>query len=211
MPAACSPRMHCPPARPPAHMLPLYARAPACWPVQGGAACVLSPLTPRTAAGEGPCILTFWVTAYWQLLVLRLLTGISLGGGRTACLPATYLPAGTTGVVATPPAYMLQPGRRWPPVPLHCSGSYPCPLTREPTCRCTATSVQPAGGSVRPLQASRRWGLLPALVQLGRGKMMEAAEAGAACEGWCVCFPSGCILGGVMLANASGLPCHRIH
>lgn len=30
--------------------------------------------------GEGPCILTFFVTHYWQLLVLRLLTGISLGG-----------------------------------------------------------------------------------------------------------------------------------
>eukprot|EP00887_Chlorella_sp_A99_P001012 scaffold5.g1012.t1 len=30
--------------------------------------------------GEGPCILTYFVTKYWQLLVLRLLTGISLGG-----------------------------------------------------------------------------------------------------------------------------------
>lgn len=32
-------------------------------------------------AGEGPCIMTYFVTQYWQLLVLRLLTGISLGGG----------------------------------------------------------------------------------------------------------------------------------
>jgi MFS family permease len=31
--------------------------------------------------GEGPCIMTFFVTRYWQLLVLRLFTGISLGGG----------------------------------------------------------------------------------------------------------------------------------
>ena len=30
--------------------------------------------------GEGPCILTYFVTQFWQLLVLRLLTGISLGG-----------------------------------------------------------------------------------------------------------------------------------
>ncbi len=30
--------------------------------------------------GEGPCILTAFVTEYWQLLTLRLLTGISLGG-----------------------------------------------------------------------------------------------------------------------------------
>ncbi|GAB4817048.1 hypothetical protein N2152v2_004094 [Parachlorella kessleri] len=30
--------------------------------------------------GEGPCIMTYFVTRYWQLLVLRLLTGISLGG-----------------------------------------------------------------------------------------------------------------------------------
>jgi predicted MFS family arabinose efflux permease len=30
--------------------------------------------------GEGPCILTYFVTSFWQLFVLRLLTGISLGG-----------------------------------------------------------------------------------------------------------------------------------
>ena len=30
--------------------------------------------------GEGPCILTYFVTNFWQLFVLRLLTGISLGG-----------------------------------------------------------------------------------------------------------------------------------
>lgn len=32
------------------------------------------------AAGEAPCIATYWVQRYWQLLVLRLLTGISVGG-----------------------------------------------------------------------------------------------------------------------------------
>jgi len=37
-------------------------------------------------AGEGPCILTYFVTKYWQLLVLRLLTGISLGGTGCAYL-----------------------------------------------------------------------------------------------------------------------------
>jgi len=31
-------------------------------------------------AGEAPCIATYWVTRYWQLLLLRLLTGLSLGG-----------------------------------------------------------------------------------------------------------------------------------
>lgn len=31
-------------------------------------------------AGEAPCVLMYFVTKYWQLLVLRLLTGISLGG-----------------------------------------------------------------------------------------------------------------------------------
>lgn len=33
-----------------------------------------------TAAGELPCILTIFVRKYWELLFLRLLTGISLGG-----------------------------------------------------------------------------------------------------------------------------------
>lgn len=36
--------------------------------------------------GEGPCILTIFVTRYWQLFVLRLLTGISIGG----CLPLIF-------------------------------------------------------------------------------------------------------------------------
>ena len=31
-------------------------------------------------AGEAPCIATYWVTRYWQLLLLRLMTGLSLGG-----------------------------------------------------------------------------------------------------------------------------------
>lgn len=30
--------------------------------------------------GEVPCLLTYWVTRYWQLLLLRCLTGISIGG-----------------------------------------------------------------------------------------------------------------------------------
>ena len=38
------------------------------------------PKLVNTAAGEAPCIATYWVRSYWQLLVLRLLTGISLGG-----------------------------------------------------------------------------------------------------------------------------------
>jgi MFS family permease len=36
--------------------------------------------------GEGPCLLTIFVTSYWQLFVLRLLTGISIGG----CLPLIF-------------------------------------------------------------------------------------------------------------------------
>jgi predicted MFS family arabinose efflux permease len=36
--------------------------------------------------GEGPCILTVLVTRYWQLFLLRLLTGISIGG----CLPLIF-------------------------------------------------------------------------------------------------------------------------
>ena len=32
------------------------------------------------ATGEAPCIATYWVRHYWQLLVLRLMTGVSLGG-----------------------------------------------------------------------------------------------------------------------------------
>ena len=37
---------------------------------------------PRQAvpAGEGPCLATYWVRRYWQLLLVRVLTGISLGG-----------------------------------------------------------------------------------------------------------------------------------
>lgn len=31
-------------------------------------------------AGEGPCLATFFVKRYWQLLVLRIMTGISVGG-----------------------------------------------------------------------------------------------------------------------------------
>ncbi|KAK9832459.1 hypothetical protein WJX74_010797 [Apatococcus lobatus] len=30
--------------------------------------------------GEGPCLATFWVTRFWELLVVRIATGISLGG-----------------------------------------------------------------------------------------------------------------------------------
>ena len=37
-------------------------------------------------AGEGPCLLTYFVTSYWQLFVLRALTGISIGG----CLPLVF-------------------------------------------------------------------------------------------------------------------------
>lgn len=37
-------------------------------------------------AGEGPCLLTYFVTSYWQLFVLRALTGISIGG----CLPLLF-------------------------------------------------------------------------------------------------------------------------
>lgn len=37
-------------------------------------------------AGEGPCLATFFVSHYWQLLVLRVLTGISVGG----TLPLVY-------------------------------------------------------------------------------------------------------------------------
>lgn len=36
--------------------------------------------------GEGPCLLTYFVTSYWQLFVLRALTGISIGG----CLPLVF-------------------------------------------------------------------------------------------------------------------------
>ena len=37
-------------------------------------------------AGEGPCLLTYLVTQYWQLFLLRALTGISIGG----CLPLVF-------------------------------------------------------------------------------------------------------------------------
>ena len=36
--------------------------------------------------GEAPCMATAWVTEYWQLLVLRTLTGVSIGGA----LPLVY-------------------------------------------------------------------------------------------------------------------------
>ena len=39
-----------------------------------------SPVTRPHAAGEGPCLATYWVRRYWQLLVVRILTGISVGG-----------------------------------------------------------------------------------------------------------------------------------
>jgi MFS family permease len=31
-------------------------------------------------AGEGPCLATFFVRRYWQLMLLRVMTGISVGG-----------------------------------------------------------------------------------------------------------------------------------
>ena len=37
-------------------------------------------------AGEGPCLLTYFVTSYWWLFTLRSLTGISIGG----CLPLIF-------------------------------------------------------------------------------------------------------------------------
>ena len=46
----------------------------------------LTHVTASLAAGEGPCLLTFFVSRYWQLLVLRLLTGISVGG----CFPLLF-------------------------------------------------------------------------------------------------------------------------
>ncbi len=36
--------------------------------------------THTHTAGEAPCIATIAVTSYWHLFVLRVLTGISLGG-----------------------------------------------------------------------------------------------------------------------------------
>lgn len=38
--------------------------------------------------GEGPCVLAYFVTRFWQLFVLRVLTGISLGGAACggACM-----------------------------------------------------------------------------------------------------------------------------
>lgn len=41
------------------------------WKLKNGLACI---------AGEGPCLATFFVKRYWQLLVLRIMTGISVGG-----------------------------------------------------------------------------------------------------------------------------------
>lgn len=37
-------------------------------------------LHPACHAGEGPCLATFFVKRYWQLLMLRIMTGISVGG-----------------------------------------------------------------------------------------------------------------------------------
>jgi MFS family permease len=41
--------------------------------------------------GEVPCLLTYWVTQYWQLLLLRCLTGISIGGTLSLPFPTTHL------------------------------------------------------------------------------------------------------------------------
>lgn len=40
---------------------------------------------PHPPAGEAPCMLTIFVTNYWQLFTLRLLTGIALGGAPARC------------------------------------------------------------------------------------------------------------------------------
>ena len=39
-----------------------------------------------TLIGEGQCLATYWVTKYWQLFMLRAMTGIAVGG----CLPLLF-------------------------------------------------------------------------------------------------------------------------
>ena len=50
------------------------------------AACLEILFSSSLPAGEGPCLATYFVRHYWQLLVLRVLTGISVGG----TLPLIY-------------------------------------------------------------------------------------------------------------------------
>lgn len=50
------------------------------------AACLELLFSLSLPAGEGPCLATYFVRHYWQLLVLRVLTGISVGG----TLPLIY-------------------------------------------------------------------------------------------------------------------------
>ena len=45
------------------------------------------PPPPPPCPGEGPCMLTIFVTNYWQLFTLRLLTGIALGGAPGGGVP----------------------------------------------------------------------------------------------------------------------------
>jgi hypothetical protein len=53
----------------------------------------LSDKVPRTRLffitvliGEGPCLATYWVKTYWQLFIVRALTGVAVGG----CLPLLF-------------------------------------------------------------------------------------------------------------------------
>ena len=45
--------------------------------------------------GEGPCLATYLVTKYWQLVLTRMLTGIAVGGALlcSPCKPVKRLPA----------------------------------------------------------------------------------------------------------------------
>ena len=93
------------------------------------------PVAPRTlAAGEGPCLLTIFVTSYWQLFTLRLLTGIALGGalGGGRASPGAHAaerPAGQSRRSS------LRKGACMPCRSVHPDGPGPSPAPLQAPCR----------------------------------------------------------------------------
>ena len=80
------------------------------------------------AAGKAPSAATWFVTKYWQLFLLRLLTGVSLGG----IFPLVRGPSPASLPIPPPPGTFPRPShawtllRGWPECP-HPSGSQAWP------------------------------------------------------------------------------------
>eukprot|EP00884_Botryococcus_braunii_P001211 jgi/Botrbrau1/11090/Bobra.0219s0002.2 len=114
--------------------------------------------------GEGPCLATYWVRKYWQLLLLRTLTGIAVGGvtplvfsligdlfyvdQRSTASAAVQIAVGLGLAMGTGVAGAVGPvwGWRWPfvlvAIPAVACATIMLFTTREPPRGCTEEALQ---------------------------------------------------------------------